>query len=169
MLRAFHSHIEFPQLLYGSLASAASATQVLAAEWSSICEWGLRDKAMETRKKRAAELIEKCDMKVFSNTEKTQIVQIYDRRVKVDLSESILDNTSLYSVARSWIQDDPEKQQPEMIKIRGVRPINASDEGCNPTSSKKRNEPPSDNFLTADSKVCFERFSILQRNDILMV
>ena len=38
---------------------------------------------METRKKRATELIEKCDMKVFSNTEKTKIVQIYDRRVKV--------------------------------------------------------------------------------------
>ena len=108
---------------------------------------------METRKKRATELIEKCDMKVFSNTEKTQIVQIYDRRVKVELSDSLLENTSLYSVARSWIQDDPEKQQPEMIKIRGVRPVSASGEVCNPVDSKKRKEPSAENYLSADSKV----------------
>lgn len=108
---------------------------------------------METRKKRATELIEKCDMKVFTNTEKTQIVQIYDRRVKVELSDSLLDNTSLYSVARSWIQDDPEKQQPEIIKIRGVRPITASVESCDQIISKKRKESSTDDCLSADSKV----------------
>ena len=111
---------------------------------------------METRKKRATELVEKCDMKIFSNTEKTQIVQIYDRRVKVELSDSLLDNTSLYSVARSWIQDDPEKQQPEMIKIRGVRPIDASVEGCSPINSKKRKESSTDNYLSADPKVLLQ-------------
>ena len=67
------------------------------------------DAKMETRKKRATELIEKCDVKIFSTTERTQIVQIYDRRVKIDLSESVLDNTSLYSALRSWVQDDPDK------------------------------------------------------------
>ena len=73
---------------------------------------------METRKKRATELIEKCDVKVFSSAERTQVVQVYDRRVKIDFGESVLDDMSLYSILRSWVQDDPEKHPPDDVRAR---------------------------------------------------
>lgn len=76
---------------------------------------------METRKKRATELIEKCDVKVFSSAERTQVVQVYDRRVKIDFGESVLDDMSLYSILRSWVQDDPEKHRPEDVRARKLQ------------------------------------------------
>ena len=110
---------------------------------------------METRKKRATELIEKCDVKVFSTTDRTHVVQIYDRRVKVDLDEGILDNVSLYSILRSWVQDDPDKQQPEdHIRVRRKHRHTAtmsSDE--EPVSSSSAKSADIDDCLTIDSKV----------------
>jgi hypothetical protein len=108
---------------------------------------------METRKKRATELIEKCDMKVLSSTERTQVVQIYDRRVKIGLGESVLDNMSLYSAVRSWVQDDPDKLQQDNIRVGKVRhpaPFVAEDISV---SVKRRDDDLDDNILSADSKV----------------
>jgi hypothetical protein len=108
---------------------------------------------METRKKRATELIEKCDMKVLSSTERTQVVQIYDRRVKIGLGESILENMSLYSAVRSWVQDDPDKPQLDNIRVGKVRhpaPFVAEDISL---GVKRRDDDFNDNILSADSKV----------------
>lgn len=108
---------------------------------------------METRKKRATELIEKCDMKVLSSTERTQVVQIYDRRVKIGIGESILDNMSLYSAVRSWVQDDPDKAQLDNIRVGKVRhpaPFAAEDISV---SVKRSCDDSEDNILSADSKV----------------
>jgi hypothetical protein len=108
---------------------------------------------METRKKRATELIEKCDMKVLSSTERTQVVQIYDRRVKIGLGDSILDNMSLYSAVRSWVQDDPDKLLQDNIRVGKVRhpaPFVAEDISV---SVKRRDDDLDDNILSADSKV----------------
>lgn len=111
-----------------------------------------RDIKMETRKKRATELIEKCDVKVFSSTERTQVVQVYDRRVKIDFGDSALDNTSLYSVLRSWVQDDPDKHPPDDTRVRKQqrhRPTISSYEDTIAVVKEKKIHYP----LNLDSKV----------------
>lgn len=107
---------------------------------------------METRKKRATELIEKCDMKIFSAAERTQIVQIYDRRVKVELSESLLEKTSLYAVVRSWIQDDPDKPQMDVVRSRKLRRVETKVDGSIPVM-KKLEDKHRESILKSDSQV----------------
>jgi hypothetical protein len=78
---------------------------------------------METRKRRVYEQIDKHDAKAVPLAEKTPIVQIYDRRVKIEFcqNESILERTSLYSTLRAWVQDDPDKSHSAKIKNRKRR------------------------------------------------
>jgi hypothetical protein len=81
---------------------------------------------METRKRRATELIEKCDFKLSPFIERTSIVQIYDRKVKIELGESVmLANTSLYSLLRAWVQDDPDKSFVDDMRVRRIRNMTA--------------------------------------------
>jgi UDP-2,3-diacylglucosamine pyrophosphatase LpxH len=76
---------------------------------------------METRKRRATELIEKCDLKLSPFIERTSIVHIYDRKVKIELGEHVLANTSLYSLLRAWVQDDPDKSFVDDMRVRKIR------------------------------------------------
>lgn len=82
---------------------------------------------METRKRRATELIEKCDIKISTPfIERTSVVQIYDRKVKIELGESVLANTSLYSLLRAWVQDDPDKTFVNDMRVRKIRNVTAN-------------------------------------------